>query len=199
MTPINAPVPDGHRAAIGCGHEHPDHTGDDELQMRVRLALPVSHRARGTRIPVDPISRPSSTSAGSPPECDIETAEHRSASIGPPRRDPSAVGPCHRQVGGAQQVRQPGGVGHRLIAVAVVYARPNAALNRENAGQRRASRDIYPDVDQARSRVKHLGSSSSELILSELILKVRPCQIRMGRVNVPPGSRPRARPPCSWE
>jgi hypothetical protein len=51
-------------------------------------------------------------------------------------------------------------------------------LNRENAGQRRASRDIYPDIDQARSRVERLGSSSSDLIL-----KVRPCQVRMGHTN----------------
>jgi hypothetical protein len=41
----------------------------------------------------------------------------------------------HRNVCAAQQACQLGRVGHRLVPVAVVYARLNAALTRENAGQ----------------------------------------------------------------
>jgi hypothetical protein len=41
-----AAVPNGHRAAVRRSHEHPDHTGDDQFQVRVGLAFPVRHRPR---------------------------------------------------------------------------------------------------------------------------------------------------------
>ena len=52
--------------------------------------------------------------------------------IGDMERCASSVRRRHRTIRPAQQVRQLGRVGHRLIAVAVVYARSSAALSREN-------------------------------------------------------------------
>ena len=52
--------------------------------------------------------------------------------IGDMERCASSVRRRHRTIRPAQQVGQLGRVGHRLIAVAVVYARSSAALSREN-------------------------------------------------------------------
>jgi hypothetical protein len=54
-----------------------------------------------------------------------------------------------RGIRAAQQVRELSGVGDRLVPVAVVWTPFSAALNMENAAQRRASSDMYPDIDRA--------------------------------------------------
>ena len=48
-----------------------------------------------------------------------------------------------------QQIRELPGVGHRVIAVAVVYARLSAVLPCVFAGRTRPFGNIYPDIDQS--------------------------------------------------
>ena len=47
-----------------------------------------------------------------------------------------------------KEICKPSGVGHRLIAEAVVYTPSSAALSRENTGQRRAFGEICQDINR---------------------------------------------------
>src|SRR5215213_908956 len=73
-------------------------------------------------------------------------------------RSASSARARDRGIRPAQQVRQLGGVGDRLVPVAVVYARFSGVLTRENAGEQRPSGDIYPDMNRPSRRSGGPGS-----------------------------------------
>jgi hypothetical protein len=71
---------------------------------------------------------------------------HRDRDI---ERDASSSRRHHRHVFAVQQVRELGGVGNRLVPVAIVYARPSAALTCVFPGRSRAFRRSYRDTGRA--------------------------------------------------